>query len=89
MTLGERLAHVLKLKFRLPPDRPTDAELLAIVGEAIDAETRRGRALTDDEWAEITYRHVVFKGKYLYEGLNFQDLNGLLAMVRAHVQSKR
>jgi hypothetical protein len=88
MTIGEQLTHALKVRFRLPPDRPSHHELLAIVGEAIDTEARLRRPLSDDEWKDITYRHVPFEGKYIYEGLNFQNLNALLAVVRAQVRGK-
>jgi hypothetical protein len=79
MTVKERLAHALKVKFGLPPDRPTDSELASIVGDA----AKYGRKLTDEEWRNIVDRHVRGAQKHVYEGLDFSDLNALFAILRA------
>jgi hypothetical protein len=88
MTSHERLAHTLKVRFGLPRDRPTDAELNQIIRDVTQNEQALGRPLTDDEWKQITYRHVRFTGKYIYEGLNFQDLNAMLSVIRAQAQAR-
>jgi hypothetical protein len=73
----ERLAHKLMMEFRLPPGRPTAAEL-----EGVLAEIRAlggvpaGRVL-----GEIVHRRVRSTGKYIYDGLDFQNLNTLFAIV--------
>lgn len=76
----ERLAHKLMLEFRLPPGRPTAAELDEILAEVRPLSggggVPGGRAL-----GEIIYRRVRFKGKYIYDGLDFQNLNTLFAIV--------
>ncbi|ATB41262.1 hypothetical protein CYFUS_006727 [Cystobacter fuscus] len=89
MDARESLAHILKIKFRLPPARPSDEELDAILGDVAELRRSKRRDLTEEEWGEIVYRHVKFRGKYLYEGLDFSDLNALYAMLRAQAQSMR
>jgi len=70
----DNLGHGLKLKFKLPPDRPTTAEVLAIVKE-INNVPKSIR--TDAVWREIVFKHVKFSGLYVYEGLDHSDLNSL------------
>jgi hypothetical protein len=83
------LATQLKIQFELPPYRPTASELDAIIRDASALRVRRQCALTRDEWHSITMEHVRFEGRYVYRGLNFQDLNALLANILAQsVQSK-
>lgn len=89
MTPIEHLRHTLKIRFRLPPNRPTDDELLEILQYAILRHSALGRDLTDDEWEEATLHFVPFTGKYLYEGLDFQDLNALLAAIRAQAAQNK
>lgn len=88
MTPREAFAHKLKLRFRLPPNRPTDPELDAITRDAVALASRAGRALTEDEWETIVYAHVKFQGHYIYEGLDFQDLNALFALMQAQAQAQ-
>jgi hypothetical protein len=88
MTLTESLRHHLKVQFRLPPNRPDDDELQAIVAEVLLEEDTLGRPLLNEELREIVHRHVQFKGFYKYEGLDFQDLNALFAQVRAQAQAQ-
>lgn len=85
----EKLAHTLKLRFGLPPDRPTDAELSRIITAVPQLEAKLGRVLTDDDWRIVTLHFVRFEYKYVYDGQNFQDLNALFAMIRMHASSPR
>lgn len=89
MTSREKLAHTLKVRFGLPQDRPTDSELNElnhIIRDVTENEQAIGRPLTDDEWKQLTCRHVRFIGKYIYECLNFQNLNAMLSVIRAQAQ---
>ena len=86
------LAHALKVKFRLPPNRPTDDELQSIVEEVVRLQNvkrllRSSDALTDAEWEEIVLRYVKFTGRYIYEGLDHSDLNRILAQLAAEARS--
>lgn len=89
MKARERLAHTLKVRFGLPPDRPTDAELNQIIAAVPLLEAKLARSLTDHDWRLVAYHFVEFDSKYIYEGLNFQDLNALFAMIRAQSSSQR
>ena len=78
----ERLAHKLMMEFRLPPGRPTDAELDGILAEIRAlGSVPAGRVL-----GEIIYRRVRYTGKYIYDGLDFQNLNTLFAIVLQQAQ---
>ena len=83
MTLREKIAHNLKIKFKLPRDRPTEYELDRILADIQQLRQQEQRDATDDEWRVITYRHVKFEGHYLYEGLDMSDLNTLFAQLRS------
>jgi hypothetical protein len=72
------LGHHLKMKFKLPPDRPTAAEVKAIVAEV---ERLPEDQRTDSAWREIVYKHVNFVGIYKYEGIDYSDLNALQAQI--------
>ena len=85
MTPREELAHELKIQFRLPPDRPTSAELSAILVDVAEESRTLGRRLTKGEWHDIVFRHVHFEGHWLYEGLDFQDLKACAQ----HVEPRR
>ena len=89
MTARESLAYQLKIQFELPPDRPTNVELDLVLTDVAAVERARGRALTKEEWRAITLERVRFTGSYFYKGLNLQDLNALLAMIRSQAQQAR
>jgi hypothetical protein len=89
MTSREELAHVLKVRFKLPPDRPSDAELDLIIRDVEARAKSLDRPLSEAEWKQITYGHVRFVDKYIYKGLNFQDLNALLATIRSQAQGTK
>lgn len=74
----DELGHHLKVKFRLPPDRPTTAEVLKIVHEM---ETIPEAQRTDATWRRVVYKHVVFEGHYAYEGLDLSDINDLQSQI--------
>lgn len=84
----ENLRHTLKIQFKLPPDRPTDAELELIVQDVIAHIRLHGSANTT-VWRDITSRHVQFDGHYLYEGLDFSDLNSLLLQAIEQAQRSK
>jgi hypothetical protein len=89
MTSRESLAYQLKIQFELPPDRPTNVELDLILTDVAAFERARGRAPTKEEWRAITRARVRFTGSHFYKGLNFQDLNALLTMIRLQAQPAR
>ncbi|WNG22853.1 hypothetical protein F0U62_01545 [Cystobacter fuscus] len=89
LSARERLAHALKLQFQLPPDRPTDNELDAILQDVDDFRVRHGRKATEHEWAKIVHRHVRFEGHWRYDGLDFQDLNALFAIIQMQAQGMK
>lgn len=72
------LGHRLKVKFKLPPDRPTSSEVLRIV-RAIEGVPENLR--TETKWRQIVSEHVNFEGHYVYEGLDNSDLNALQAQI--------
>jgi hypothetical protein len=74
----EELGHHLKLRFGLPPDRPTTAEVSRI---ALEIEALPESQRTEGTWQRIVYKHVKFDGMYKYEGLDFSDLNSLQAQI--------
>lgn len=74
-TTLEDLRHALKMKFKLPPDRPTDDELISIIKDAKNLSFKELKK--SDTWAEIVNKYVKFEGFYLYEGLDFSDINAL------------
>ncbi len=88
MTPRRTLAHQLKVQFALPPDRPTEAELDLIVEDIATIEARAGRAASKEEWRTVTSERVRHDGGYFYKGLTFQDLNALLAVIRAQAQTQ-
>jgi hypothetical protein len=81
------LAYQLRTQFGLPPDRPTDSELDAIIRDVDAFSVRSGRAPSKDEWRSFTLHHARCDDTYIYKGLNFQDLNALLASIRAQAQT--
>jgi len=89
MSPRERLAHSLKIRFRLPPDRPTDDELDAILRDVEVFQAFQDEEVTEEDWAKIVARHVPFKGRNLYEGLDFQDLNVLFALIQTQSQARK
>jgi hypothetical protein len=89
MNPHQRLANKLMTKFGLPPGRPNSTELSLILSDVISASDALKRNLTDDEWRVIVQRHVGVTGHWKYEGLDFQDLNFLLAQIRAQANSRR
>ena len=72
------LGHHLKIRFRLPPNRPTSSEVIEII-KAVEKLPKAQR--TESAWREIVYEHVEFTGDYAYEGLDHSDLNGLQAQL--------
>lgn len=74
----ENLRYHLKLKFGLPQDRPTNKELGYILN---DIKSIPKNKLDEKKWEEIVLKHVKFDGKYIYEGLDFSDLNVLYAQI--------
>lgn len=88
MTPRERLAHELKVRFGLPPEGPSDAQLNLIIADVIAIERSANRMATEAEWRASTFRRVPFAGKYVYQGLTFHDLNALLATIRAQAQAQ-
>ncbi len=70
----EELAHELKIQYGLPPDRPTEKELLLIIKdiESIPSDKR-----TPIVWESIVHKHVKFYGMYLHEGADYSDINAL------------
>jgi hypothetical protein len=89
MSPRERLAHSLKIRFRLPPDRPTDDELDAILRDVEVFQAFQDDEATEEDWARIVARHVPFKGRNLHEGLDFQDLNVLFALIQTQSQARK
>ena len=89
MTPRQRLAHELRIRWKLPPGRPTDEEVDLILQDVAQAEARHSRQLTPAEWQALTLERVRFTGDYIYKGLNFQDLNALLAAVRAEARAAK
>jgi hypothetical protein len=83
----QKLAYQLKIQFSLPSDRPSDAELDDIIADLAKVEAWHGRAASKDEWRTATLARVRFEGDYFYKGLTFQDLNALLAQIRAQAQA--
>lgn len=79
----QTLAHQLRIQFELPRDRPTDDELDVIIESVSAFEAQHNRAPTKDEWRAITLKHVRFSETPFYKGMSFQDLNALLAQLRA------
>jgi hypothetical protein len=71
------------VQFALPRGRPTDQELDAIIEDVSRLEARQRRVPTKDEWHAITLEHVQFSESPFHKGLNFQDLNAVLAQIRA------
>jgi len=47
-----------------------------------DIRVRQGRKATEAEWGKSVHRHVRFEGHYRYDGLDFQDLNALFAIIQ-------
>lgn len=86
-TPRKALADQLRIRFALPPERPTDSELDAVLRGVDGFRAHNGRLPSADEWRTITLENVRFDGSYFYKGLNFQDLNALLATIRAQAQS--
>ena len=72
------LGYHLRLKFNLPPNRPTPDEVLAIV-RAINRLPENQR--TEYAWQEVVRQIVKFDGMYLTEGLDNSDLNFLLDQI--------
>jgi hypothetical protein len=89
MSPRERLAHSLMLRFQLPPGRPTDAELDAILHDIEIFQASHGKEATEGDWAKIVSRHVRFTGRYRYDGLDFQDLNVLFALIQTQSQARK
>jgi hypothetical protein len=87
MSLRERLAHELKVRFGLPPAAPSDDQLDLIIADVVALMRSTNRYATESEWRLITYQRVPFAGKYGYHGLTFQDLNALLAAIRVQAQT--
>ena len=72
------LGHHLKVKFGLPPDRPTTLEVLKIIREI---ETIPEAQRTDAAWRRIVHQHVIFEGHVRYEGLDLSDINDLQSQI--------
>jgi hypothetical protein len=83
VTLREQIAHSLKIKFKLPRDRPTEHELSRILADIEQLRQQEQREPTEEEWRAITYKYVEFTGHNLYEGLDMSDLNTLFAQLRS------
>ena len=76
----EDLGHHLKVKFKLPPNRPTLDEVVRIIQ---DVEQLPLASRTDAAWRTIVYNHVKFEGHYVYEGLDLSDINDLQSQIIA------
>jgi hypothetical protein len=72
MTVRACLANQLKIKFELPPDRPTELELDRILSNVEAFERQHRRLPTEEHWRAITLEHVRFNGTYFYRGSPFR-----------------
>ena len=77
----EQFRYRVQWQHKLPPERPTTHELDNIVADADSATQRLQRPLTDSEWAQTVANRVDYRGEYVRKGMDFSDLNALLALV--------
>jgi hypothetical protein len=85
----ELLLQELKRWFSFPPDRPTEADLDAILTNAATFEVAQQKPPTYADVDRIVRDVVIGTRVNRYDGLNFQDVNVLLAMLRVQAQTKK
>lgn len=74
----QELLRSIRIKYNLPPERPTSNELVLIVTDILQVpENQR----TEKIWKSIVYKHVRFNEQYIYKGLDFSDINLLLSQL--------
>lgn len=79
--------YAIQHRYRLPPERPTTEELNAL----LKAARAQPAPISEAQWDRLVAIHVRYNGPmYLREGVDFSDLNALLAVaVRRMQRSKR
>lgn len=85
----ELLLQELKRWFSFPPDHPTEADLDAILTNAATFEVAQQKPPTYADVDRIVRDVVIGTRVNRYDGLNFQDVNVLLAMLRMQAQTKK
>lgn len=85
MSNFEQLAHALKIKFGLPPNSPTDQEMVQIVSKVVSLPEKDR---TDENWAKIIREIIPDAGKYHYSGLDMSDINTLLSQIISKLGKK-
>lgn len=73
----------LKRFCSFPAGRPTDVEIDQIAADVLAHENALGRAAYQNEVERIAATHVPGTRFARMDGLNFQDINALLATIRA------
>lgn len=74
-----KLAHVLRLKFGLAPQSPTNYEL-ELIKRDIKELLNQGTIPTYNDWLTILNRYCKDVGKYFYGGVDNSDLITLLKL---------
>lgn len=88
MSTEADLRHAIQRHAKLPPEHPTSDELSNIIREAASTSARTNRPLSLREWSEIIKRHVAYSGpEYMRKGMDFSDLNALLATATARLRA--
>jgi len=77
MTRDEKLIHLLKIKYGLPPQAITQSFLANVKKDVLELH-RLGQGLSEAGWEEIVKRHCPTAGTYCYKGLDTSDLVTLL-----------
>jgi hypothetical protein len=79
------LRHALMMRFGLPSGRPTEDELVLIVGDVLALR----RVPTDDDWRESVKRRIPVDFDALRRGQDFSDLNALFALLLQAAKKER
>ena len=72
---------------RFPPGHPTDEEVDRIVLDTAAHESRTGKTAYQSDVEQIAKAHIPGTRFLCIDGLTFQDINALLALIRARSQS--
>ena len=87
MAAYEQLVQELKLWYSFPSDSPTVAEIEQILGDVL-ALTSADQPLTESQLARIVKARIPSVRFIRRDGMDFQDMSALLAILRAQAKEK-
>lgn len=79
--MRETLKLALRIQFKTSDVEPTDSQLQSIISDI--ERIQATRIPTVQDWGQIVAKHCPSTGKWLYKGLDFSDLNALLAKIKS------